>query len=87
MNKPQTYRQRTQELETVRLALENGYQPLWVNATNIRHFSFLHKSLPNVDVSWFRGSDHASVSVGDTTTTDYHAVEILAVKILRDYIR
>jgi hypothetical protein len=74
-----TFKQRTHELETVKLALANGYNERSTNKTAIRHFGFMlwGAGLPDVDVSWFQGSDHASVTVGNTTTNDIHAVEIL----------
>jgi hypothetical protein len=72
-----TFSQRTLELLTVKLALESGYGAHSRNLWNIRHFSFIHPSLPDVDVSWYRGADEASVTVGDTTTNDSHAEEIL----------
>jgi hypothetical protein len=78
-----TYRQRTRELETVKLALANGYNERSGNQNAIRHFGFTlwGTGLPDVDVSWFQGSDDASVTVGDTTTNDTHAVRALTEAI------
>ena len=75
--KAATFKQRTLGLETVKLAVSLGYTDHPRNLFNRRHFSFVRPSLPDVDVSWHRGFDEASVTVGDTTTNDSHAVEIL----------
>ncbi len=75
----QTYRERTMDLETVRFALARGYKSRQGNQTAIRHFSFVYAGMgsPDVDVSWHKGSKEASVTVGDTTSDDKHALELL----------
>lgn len=74
-----TYRSRTYNLETVRYALGHGYFERAANRTAIRHFGFVYSGVgsPDIDVSWYKGSETASVTVGDTTTDDKHALELL----------
>jgi hypothetical protein len=75
----ETYRERTLELETVKFALGHGYNPRPANETAIRHFSFVYfgTGSPDIEVSWFKGSENASVTVGNTTTDDKHALGLL----------
>lgn len=82
----QTYRERTMNLETVRFALSKGYQARRSNERAIRHFSFVYNGAgsPDIDVSWYRGSNGACITVGNTTTiggdteaADRHALESL----------
>ena len=76
-----TFKQRTLGLETVKLAVELGYEHHPRNQWNVRHFSFVRPSSPMVDVSWYRGAEEASVTVGDTTTNDARAVTILRATV------
>lgn len=74
-----TYRNRTLDLKTVKFAFQKGYKSRGSNHSAIRHFSFVYPGAgsPDVGVSWLKGSETASVTVGDTTTDDEHALEIL----------
>lgn len=82
-----TYKERTMNLETVRFALSKGYKPRQSNERAIRHFSFVYNGAgsPDVDVSWYKGSISACITVGRTTTigsadteaADRHALESL----------
>lgn len=38
---------------------------------------YLKHGAPDVNVSWFHGFSHVSVTVGDTTTDDHHAARLL----------
>ena len=78
-----TYRQRTFELETVKFALSHNYTSWEGNKWAIRHFNFVYHGAgsPRVEVSWFKGEDVPSVSVGNThyhgKLADDHALEHL----------
>lgn len=73
-----TYGERTSQLLTVKFALEHGYKPRIGNATARKHFYFTYQGVgsPDVDVSWFE-NNRATVTVGDTTTDDAHALQLL----------
>lgn len=67
-----TYKQRTLELETVKLALSHGYEHMPGNKFAVRHFGFVRfgvgspvKSLA-VEISWFKDTDYPSITVGNT---------------------
>ena len=82
-----TFKERTMNLETIRFALSKGYQPRRSNETAIRHFRFVYNGAgsPEIEVSWYRGSNGACITVGRTTTigsadteaADRHALESL----------
>ena len=65
-----TYKARTMELETVRFALSKGYRPRQSNDRAIRHFQFIYNGIgsPEIEVSWYKGSNGACITIGDTTT-------------------
>lgn len=65
-----TFKEQTMNLETVRFALSKGYRARQSNERAIRHFSFVYSGIgsPDIDVSWYRGSNGACITVGDTTT-------------------
>lgn len=85
-----TYKERTMNLETVRFALSKGYQPRPRNERAIRHFSFVYNGAgsPEIEVSWYAGSNGACITVGDTTTigsADTEAADRHALASLKRY--
>lgn len=82
-----TYKEQTMELETVRFALSKGYQPRQSNQRAIRYFRFVYNGIrsPEIEVSWYKGSNSVCITVGNTTTigaadtaaSDRHALTYL----------
>lgn len=85
-----TYKERTMNLETVRFALSKGYKPRPSNERAIRHFRFDYNRMgaPEIEVSWYQGSNGACITVGRTTTigsADTEAVDRHALESLKRY--
>jgi hypothetical protein len=68
-----TYRQRTNKLKVVRRALELGWVPFEANTTARKHFYF--DGPVELSVDWF--SQEPSITLGDTTTNESHALQLL----------
>jgi len=90
MKRQASYRERTMNLETIRFALSKGYQPREFNERAVRHFRFVYNGAgsPDIEVSWYAGSNGACITIGDTTTigsVDTEAADRHALASLKRY--